>query len=465
MGAIGDFFIFCSGANSKILDQCQTDKPKYQGIGATIFFTAVLATFSGGYAIHFVFENLAFSIPFGLLWGVIIFNLDRYIVLSIKKTGKFKEEALFALPRFLIALVLALTISKPLELRLFENRIAKQLGKENQAYVNEYDSSYNTNIKELNDQITALDNDLVKKKQDIFNKDPEYSKLAEAKGTLENKQTEIENQISNNNTIISRNIYYVPIYYPNGNFRRNERRYKPPAIAAIAENKNLNVDLAATKSSLSDNANKITKRTTELADLVKNTEQETQKSKNIVSQQLENQKANYPVEKAKKQAEAANSTDLLARLEALGNLKSFGNPVWWASAVITLLFILLETAPVTVKLLSKRGPYDEILEKIEYEIFIEQKKTISDLNDKINHLMNEIHQLNKLKGTVTINTEKAKLDAQLKANQNLLTQIANKQEQLAQIAIDKWFNHEKSKLSSDPNYNYVNNGNATQKTT
>ena len=464
MGAIGDFFIFCSGANSKILEQCPTDKPKYQGIGATIFFTAVLATFSGGYAIHFVFENLAFSIPFGLLWGVIIFNLDRYIVLSIKKTGKFKEEALFALPRFLIALVLALTISKPLELRLFENRIAKQLGKENQAYVNEYDSSYNTNIKELNDQITALDNDLIKKKQDIFNKDPEYSKLAEAKSTLESKQTEIENQIANNNAIISRNIYYETIYRQNGSSYR-VRRYKQPALNAIAENKNLNVDLGATKSSLSDNAGKITKRTTELADLVKNTEQETQKSKNIISQQLENQKANYPAEKAKKQSEAANSTDLLARLEALGNLKSFGNPVWWASAVITLLFILLETAPVTVKLLSKRGPYDEILEKIEYEIFIEQKKTISDLNDKINHLMDEIQQLNKLKGTVTINTEKAKLDAQLKANQNLLTQIANKQEQLAQIAIDKWFNDEKSKLSSDPNYNYVNNGNASQKTT
>ena len=100
MSAIGNFFIFCSGANSKILESCPTEKAKYQGIGATIFFTAVLATFSGGYAIHFVFNNLAFSIPFGILWGVIIFNLDRYIVLSIKKTGVFKEEVVFALPRF-----------------------------------------------------------------------------------------------------------------------------------------------------------------------------------------------------------------------------------------------------------------------------------------------------------------------------------------------------------------------------
>ena len=193
--------------------------------------------------------------------------------------------------------------------------------------------------------------------------------------------------------------------------------------------------------------------------MVKKTEQETQNSKSIITQQLDNKKGNYTADKAKAQSEAAKSTDLLARLEALGNLKSFGNPVWWASLVITVLFILLETAPVTVKLLSKRGPYDEILEKIEYEIFIEQKQAISNLNDKINHLMDEIQQLNKLKGSVTIGTEKAKLDAELKANQNLLMQIAGKQEQLAQIAIDKWFNDEKSKLSNDPNYNYVNNGN------
>lgn len=462
MKSIGNFFIFCSGADKDILELCPTERAKYQGIGATIFFTAVLATFSGGYAIHFVFQNLAFSIPFGLLWGVIIFNLDRYIVLSIKKTGVFKEEAVFALPRFLIALVLAVTISKPLELRLFENRISKQLGKENQASVNEFDQEYNAAITGITDQLSSLDKELIQKKQEIFNKDPEYVKLSENKSSLKKQKEATENNIASNNKVIAQGTFFDTKYDNEGNPYK-VRRYTQAALNAITDNKTQRTDLQNVKGDISDNNEKIRKREGELAELVKKAEVENQQSKELLTQQLDNKKANYPNEKAQKQMESAKNTDLLARLESLGNLKSFGNSVWWASIVITLLFILLETAPVTVKLLSKRGPYDEILERREYEIFIEQKRIISDLNDSINHLMDEIQQLNKLKGDVRINAEKAKLDAELKANQSLLQKIATKQEELAQIAIEKWYVDEKERLNKDPNYNFVNNGNVKQK--
>jgi len=120
---------------------------------------------------------------------------------------------------------------------------------------------------------------------------------------------------------------------------------------------------------------------------------------------------------------------------------------------------------VTVKLLSKRGPYDEILERREYEIFIEQKRIISDINDNINRLMSEMQQMNKMKGDVRINAEKAKLDAELKANQSLLQKIATRQEELAQVAIEKWYHDEKERLNNDPKYNFINNGNSKQKTT
>ena len=38
------FFIFCSGADTHILDSCSNgERNKYAGIGATVFFTAVMA--------------------------------------------------------------------------------------------------------------------------------------------------------------------------------------------------------------------------------------------------------------------------------------------------------------------------------------------------------------------------------------------------------------------------------------
>ena len=60
--------------------------------------------------------------------------------------------------------------------------------------------------------------------------------------------------------------------------------------------------------------------------------------------------------------------------------------MWWTSILIMLLFVTIETAPIIVKLLSKKGPYDELLERIEYEHFLEQQKIISDKNEEIFHL-------------------------------------------------------------------------------
>jgi hypothetical protein len=48
MKNLQDFFLFCSGVESSVLEKCPTDRNKYAGIGATVFFTGVLAFFSSG---------------------------------------------------------------------------------------------------------------------------------------------------------------------------------------------------------------------------------------------------------------------------------------------------------------------------------------------------------------------------------------------------------------------------------
>ncbi len=431
---ISDFLIICSGANKDILQKCPTERVKFIGIGATIFLTAMMAAVSGGYAIYFVFNNIAVSIAFGCFWAVIIFNLDRYIVSSIKKTGKFKEEFWMALPRLLIALVLAISISKPLELRLFENRIAKEMAEQNQNDIDNFDKTFKDDIQKFNDQLKSIDDELMTKKQSIFSTDPQYSKLMEKKKPLENDKETKEQSIASNRGIISRN--YVRVAHRN----RNDEIYyqnEPNQIARnkMSENRSLNGELTTINSSLKDLGDQITKRETELAVLVKKVEDETQTTKSTIAAQIQNKQNSYGNDKADYQDKAKNSTDLLARLEALGSLKKFGNAVWWASAIITLLFVLLETAPVTVKLLSKRGPYDEVLDRIEYENFIEQKKLISDRNDEINTYLK-----------ISTDKNKLKLDAELKGNKELLESIAMAQAEIAKLAVEKWKLEEIEKL-------------------
>ena len=99
------FFILCSGADHVLLDSCAPgEQNKYAGIGATVFFTAVMAFLASAYALYTVFDNYFAAIGFGLVWGLLIFNLDRYIVSTIKKTGRFSNELFQAAPRLILAI-------------------------------------------------------------------------------------------------------------------------------------------------------------------------------------------------------------------------------------------------------------------------------------------------------------------------------------------------------------------------
>lgn len=131
MESLSRFFWFCSGVHQQTLQKYPTEHQKYVGIGATIFFTALFAALSGGYAMYFVFKGDAFAVLFalffGIIWGLAIFNMDRYIVSSINKSGSAFKQTLQALPRILLAVMIGLVISRPLELKIFDKEIRERL--------------------------------------------------------------------------------------------------------------------------------------------------------------------------------------------------------------------------------------------------------------------------------------------------------------------------------------------------
>ena len=81
------FFWMCSGADTDILrNSSKAEQIKFAGIGGTVFFTAVMAFIASSYALYTVFDNYFAAIFFGIVWGLLIFNLDRFIVSTIKKS-------------------------------------------------------------------------------------------------------------------------------------------------------------------------------------------------------------------------------------------------------------------------------------------------------------------------------------------------------------------------------------------
>ena len=153
-GPISRFLWFCAGADASLLVQCpHSDRVKYQGIGGIVLATAVLAFTSGSYAFYAVFcpkdqtvlsqdihlPTVLQSMAAGLVWSLIIFNIDRFIVSSTGKSdgsdtitwNQFSK----AIPRIIMALIIGVCISAPLEIRILKPEIEAQLELEQNEYL------------------------------------------------------------------------------------------------------------------------------------------------------------------------------------------------------------------------------------------------------------------------------------------------------------------------------------------
>lgn len=313
------FFIFCSGADTEILEQCSPgERTKYAGIGATVFFTAVMATIASAYALYTVFDNYYTAIFSGFIWGLLIFNLDRFIVSTIKKSDNFFDELIQASPRILLAIIIAIVISKPLELKIFEKEINQVLLEEKNAMTLENKDQlalqYQPSIEALNTEIAALKQEVIDKETAVNNYYETF--IAEAEGR--------------EGTLL---VGKGPVY--------KEKREKHDA------------ELAALQEMRTANAARIETAEAQVAGL---TEQ-------------------YNTKVAETQPVIDGFDGLMARVNALNKLP------WLPSLFIFLLFLAIETSPIIAKLLSPKGAYDLKLAEQEGAVktWVAQQKTQRDV--------------------------------------------------------------------------------------
>lgn len=185
---ITKFLWWCCGADKNILANCTfADHVKYACLGGIVFATGLLAAIAGGFAFYIIFSPkgnatdkdpfswsiMISAIVFGVIWGNIIFNLDRYIVASTGKgdgTEKITRTEFFnALPRIFMGAIIALTISKPLEIRIFKSEIDATLEEKQKLYRASQDST--TNVKyDREIGLIQAQIDTLRKEEDIIQK-------------------------------------------------------------------------------------------------------------------------------------------------------------------------------------------------------------------------------------------------------------------------------------------------------
>jgi Domain of unknown function (DUF4407) len=124
----GDFMAWLGGGDPAVLAEVPQERGRFSQMAGVLLTTAGIAVLSMTFALHDgIKAPLAPAVVVGLLWGVVILNLDRFLVMSMGSTRNKPRLILIALPRFALAVMLAAVISTPLTLRIFASDIKYQL--------------------------------------------------------------------------------------------------------------------------------------------------------------------------------------------------------------------------------------------------------------------------------------------------------------------------------------------------
>ena len=345
MNPIKRFLLACSGADLAILasPECRIEHNQYIGIGAAILSTSIFAAISGGYALYTSFHSLTISLIIGLFWGLTIFNLDRFIVSSMRKPAvpphlSFREklqlksnEIMMATPRLLLAMFISIIIAKPLELKLFENEIDAQLQRNFSRQVIDIQNSIKQEFSET-DQLTLRIKDL---NQQIAIKDGERIRLRElafeeAAGRLNGRTTGRRGE--------------GPLY------RERSKALNTAEVEYLELKKNNEAQIA------------------------------------LANDRLSALKAQQDQRIQETVASIRQATGLMPRLNAFEELTQNNRTVELLNIFLVILFLLLETAPVVVKLLSARGPYDDIHEMLRrrYDATVIETESVSSPDTRDN---------------------------------------------------------------------------------
>lgn len=174
------FLWLVGGFDRAILDQpdCSSVRAKYSCMGALVFVTSAIASFSSGYAVYTVFKKIYLTIPIAILWGTLIFFLDRYLVSSSRKTATI-EECYSTLPtplpykvkqgwhttltRMALAMLVGIVVAKPIEMRLMRPIVDDFNRQKLSAALKDSESGINAN--RMNEEFKELSVSITRKEE------------------------------------------------------------------------------------------------------------------------------------------------------------------------------------------------------------------------------------------------------------------------------------------------------------
>lgn len=263
-------------------------------LGVMVLITGVLAFFSGSYAIYTAFYGSPWAgylaIPIGVLYSCMIIVFDREIVSATRKNA--------VIVRFPLALAIGLIVAVPLEMRLLQDSIEKEIKRLNMA----------ENSKVINTM------------------DEEEAAIKRRKRELEESVIRYRDQVSKWENAMEAETVGRQIA------GRTGRAGQGPAYEEAKRNRDQNQKfLDETKQELNEIEDREEKMVAKIGE-------------------------KYSVRVL------PSSYDFLSRYQALDMLKKNSDAAWWISLGLRAFFILIEVFPALIKLFLSYNEYNAVVE-------------------------------------------------------------------------------------------------------
>ena len=462
------FLWFVAGADIEMLSLCPLDYKKYEAIGMTILMTALVGFAAGSSAAWYFTEDALWTLVFGLFWSLLIFSIDRSLVVTLKKDPY--KKSYYVLPlvfRGFLAILVAGIMSIPLELLVFNGFIQNDIENyKSDLLKQQHQDSFDAQQAAEYDSKSKSLNQLLK---------TESSKKDDIEMSINNKRSERQrevNMLNHPNTTTYNNAQTSAnglqrqlneLYsLPNSDYRRNRipglRSQISHQRSVMASERNAwNTKVNARISELDNEIAQLSDALRLAKENIARTDREKQRvdstsvsyqaraeeSLNKTDERFRNGNnftlyyavlahAIYKTHKVTHKRMGTDGKTYTYETEEFVN-KDFMFLLWFIRA----MFFVIELLPSIVKVVSKAGQYELRVYHQEEEL----KKYLHS-QEYQDYCYKMLHGDNQLE----MDLQAQRHDAEKKVQHDIIQAIMNAEESVAKESIDNWERLEKGKM-------------------
>ena len=462
------FLWFVAGADIEVLSLCPLDYKKYEAIGMTILMTSLVGFAAGSSAAWYFTEDTLWTLAFGLFWSLLIFSIDRSLVVTLKKDPY--KKSYYVLPlvfRGFLAILVAGIMSIPLELLVFNGFIQNDIENyKSDLLKQQHDDSFDAQQAAEYDSKSKSLGQLLK---------TESSKKDNIEMSINNKRSERQrevNMLNHPNTTTYNNAQASAnglqrqlneLYsLPNSDYRRNRI---PGLRSQISHQRSvMSSEINAWNSKVNARISELDNEIAQLSDALRvakeniaRTDREKQRvdstsvsyqaraeeSLNKTDERFRNGNnftlyyavlahAIYKTHKVTHERMGTDGKTYTYETEEFVN-KDFMFLLWFIRA----MFFVIELLPSIVKVVSKAGQYELRVYHQEEEL----KKYLHS-QEYQDYCYKMLHGDNQLE----MDLQAQRHDAEKKVQHDIIQAIINAEESVAKDSIDNWEKLEKGKM-------------------